>query len=132
MKGESPAKVKIRRFEDLVVWQKARELAKGIYLVSARGAFSRDFGLRDQLRRAAVSMMANVAEGFERGGRGEFHQFLSMAKGSCGEARSSLYAAQDASYLTSLEFARLLKLTDEIGRMLGRMRRTVGAQRGLK
>ncbi|HET9293722.1 MAG TPA: four helix bundle protein [Gemmatimonadales bacterium] len=126
------AKVKIQRFEELLVWQKARELTRGIYLASARGKFARDFGLRDQLRRSAVSVMANIAEGFERGGRGEFHQFLSMAKGSSGETRSSLYVARDAGYLSHNDFAQLLKLAEEIGRMLGRMRRTVQSQRNAK
>jgi len=124
-----PARVKIRRFEDLLVWQKARELTRAIYALSAQGPFSRDFGLRDQLRRAAVSVMANIAEGFERGGRGEFHQFLSMAKGSCGETRSGLYVALDAKYLSAQDFDRLSGLAQEIGRMVGRMRRTVDSQR---
>ena len=129
MNGLMPARVKIRRFEDLLVWQKARELTRAIYALSAQGPFSRDFGLRDQLRRAAVSVMANIAEGFERGGRGEFHQFLSMAKGSCGETRSGLYVALDAKYLSAQDFDRLSGLAQEIGRMVGRMRRTVDSQR---
>jgi four helix bundle protein len=132
MNRENPAKVKIGRFEELIVWQKSREFANGIYLASARGPFARDFGLRDQLRRASVSVMANIAEGFERGGRGEFHQFLSMAKGSCGEARSGLYLARDAGYLNLGDFERLMLLNEEIARMLGRMRRTVAAQRTAK
>jgi four helix bundle protein len=127
--GGAP-KVKIRRFEDLIVWQRARELTRGIYQASERGQFARDFGLKDQLRRACVSVMANVAEGFERGGRAEFHQFLSMAKASCGEVRSGLYVALDARYFDADEFVELLKRTEAIGRMLGRMRRSVGAQRG--
>ena len=129
MNGLMPARVKIRRFEDLLVWQKARELTRAIYALSAQGPFSRDFGLRDQLRRAAVSVMANIAEGFERGGRGEFHQFLSMAKGSCGETRSGLYVALDVGYLSAQDFGRLSGLAQEIGRMVGRMRRTVDSQR---
>ncbi len=86
----------IDKFEDLIAWQKARELTKIIYAVTKQGEFSRDFGLRDQIRRSAVSIMSNVAEGFERGGRSEFHQFLVIAKGSCAELRSQLYTALDA------------------------------------
>ena len=72
-------------FEEIEAWQKARELTKRIYQISARGSFSKDFGLRDQVRRASVSIMSNVAEGYERGGTKEFLQFLSIAKGSVGD-----------------------------------------------
>ncbi|HRZ08278.1 MAG TPA: four helix bundle protein [Gemmatimonadales bacterium] len=126
--SETP-RVKVRHFEELVVWQRARELTKGVYQVSGKGPFARDFGLRDQLRRAAVSVMANIAEGFERGGRKEFHQFLSVGKASCAEVRSGLYVALDAGYVTQQEFATLLGHAEAIGRMLGRMRRSVAAQR---
>lgn len=73
------------KFEDLIAWQKAREMTKVVYRVTTSGPFAKDFGLRDQVRRAAVSVMSNLAEGFERGGRSEFHQFLSIAKSSCAE-----------------------------------------------
>ena len=76
---------RIERFEDVVAWQKARALTRLIYQATQKERFSRDFGLLGQIRRAAVSTMSNVAEGFERGGRGEFHQFLSTAKASCAE-----------------------------------------------
>ncbi len=122
-------RVKIRRFEDLIVWQRARELTKRIYQASARGSFARDFGLRDQLRRAAVSVMANIAEGFERGGRKEFHQFLSVGKASCAEVRSGLYVALDAGHVSREEFVTLLRHAEAIGRMLGKMRKSVAAQR---
>ena len=78
----------VKQFEELTIWQKSRELTKAIYAASNRGAFLKDFGLRDQVRRAAVSIMSNIAEGFERDGTGEFLQFLAMAKGSTGEVRS--------------------------------------------
>jgi four helix bundle protein len=81
---------RIERFEELIAWQKARTLSREIYEVTRRGAFARDFGLSGQIQRAAVSIMSNIAEGFERGGRGEFHQFLSTAKASCAELRSQL------------------------------------------
>jgi four helix bundle protein len=75
-------------FEEIAAWQKARELTRQIYTVSHRGIFSKDFGLRDQIRRASVSIMSNIAEGFERSGTGEFTHFLAIAKGSAGEVRS--------------------------------------------
>ena len=70
---------RVERFEDLIAWQKARELTKRIYAVTRQADFAKDFGLKDQIQRAAVSIMSNIAEGFERGGRAEFHQFLSVA-----------------------------------------------------
>lgn len=78
---------KVERFEDLVASQKARELTKQIYFLTDKGYFSKDFGLRDQIRRALVSIISNLAEGFERGGRSEFHQFVVIAKGSCAEVK---------------------------------------------
>src|SRR5262249_59171627 len=96
----------LTRCEDLVAWQKARSLTTQIYLVTETGAISRDFGLKDQMRRAAVSIMANVAEGFERGKPSEFHQFLSMAKGSCGELRSHLCVAVDVGYIDGDQYDR--------------------------
>ncbi len=87
------------RFEDLLVWQRARELTRVIYELTQGGAFARDFGLRDQIRRAAVSVMSNIAEGFERGSDTEFGHFLSIAKGSCGEVRCQLYVASDQGYV---------------------------------
>lgn len=83
-------KERIDKFEDLIAWQKARELTKEVYRISKQGAFAKDFGLSGQIQRASVSIMSNIAEGFERGGRGEFHQFLSVAKASCAEVRSLL------------------------------------------
>jgi four helix bundle protein len=82
-------------FEEIEAWQKARTLTREVYVATSEGAFSRDFGLRDQIRRAAVSIMSNIAEGYERSGTGEFVHFLSMAKGSTGEVRSQLYVALD-------------------------------------
>jgi len=98
----------IERFEDLIAWQKARDLAREIYQITRQGAFAKDFGLSGQIQRAAVSVMSNIAEGFERGSRGEFHQFLSVAKASCAEVRSQLYVAFDVSHLTQTSFGGLL------------------------
>lgn len=109
---------KVGRFEDLEVWKAARKLCKAIYAVSNQGAFSRDFGLRDQIRRAAVSIMSNIAEGFERGGDKEFFNFLSIAKGSSGEVRSQLFIALDQNYLSEKEFEELNLNVNEISRML--------------
>src|SRR3712207_4053166 len=90
---------RVERFEDLVAWQKARELTRLVYQVTKQGEFARDRGLAGQIQRAAVSIMSNLAEGFERGSRGEFHQFLSTAKASCAEVCSLLYVALDTDYL---------------------------------
>lgn len=98
----------IERFEDLYAWQKARLMTQSIYRVTKQGAFAKDYGLGSQLQRASVSVMSNIAEGFERGRRAEFHQFLSTAKVSCAEARSLLYVARDADYLDEMTFKQLL------------------------
>jgi four helix bundle protein len=89
----------VRSFEDLMVWQMGIDLVKRIYLLTAKGSFSRDFGLRDQLRRASVSIPTNIAEGFERSSRKEYLLFLNIAKGSAGEVRSLLRVAFDVGYL---------------------------------
>ena len=107
------------RFEDLLVWQKARELTGLIYEVTRGKAFFQDFALRDQIRRAAVSVMSNVAEGFERGSDAEFGRFLAIiGKGSCGEVRCQLYVAFDQGYLASASFERLADRALEVSRML--------------
>jgi len=94
----------IQKFEDIEAWQKARELTNAVYSCSGKGVFAKDFGLRDQIRRAAVSVMSNIAEGFERGGSAEFLQFLAIAKGSAGEVEAQLYVALDQGYLKQEEF----------------------------
>ena len=81
----------IQNFEDLEIWKEARGLTQAIYRLTRDSRFSKDFGLRDQIQRAAISIMSNIAEGFERGGNQEFIQFLYVAKGSCGEVRSQLH-----------------------------------------
>lgn len=105
-------------FEDIEAWQKARELTRRIYDVSDVGAFARDFGLRDQIRRASVSVLSNIAEGFERGGTGEFIQFLSAAKGSAGEVRAQLYVALDRNYVDAQTFQELNQLASQVSRMI--------------
>jgi four helix bundle protein len=105
-------------FEELQAWQKARQLVNEVYTLSKNSAFGRDLGLRNQIRRAAVSVMSNVAEGFERGGTGEFVQFLSLAKGSAGEVRSQLYVAHDQGYISSEEFDQLASLASDTSRLI--------------
>src|SRR3989344_573222 len=123
---------RVERFEDLIAWQKARKLATEIYRASSVGDFSKDFGLRDQIRRAAVSVMSNVAEGFDRGSRAEFHQFLVIAKASCAEVRSQLYVAPDVLYITTENFARLNEQTEELSKIIGGLRASVQRQRDAK
>jgi four helix bundle protein len=108
-----------KTFKDIEAWQKARRLTSDIYAISRDGAFAKDFGLRDQIRRASVSVMANIAEGHERGGTGEFVQFLSMAKGSAGEVDSHLCVALDLGYLDKATFDRLSSATTETARQIG-------------
>jgi four helix bundle protein len=97
----------IRRFEDVESWKQARRLTKMIYECSEKGRFTSDFGLRNQIRRAAVSIMSNIAEGFGRGGNKEFIQFLSTARGSVSEVQSQLYVALDVGYISLDEFEKL-------------------------
>jgi four helix bundle protein len=110
-----------RSFEDIEAWQKARELARTIYLVSNSGEFSRDFALRDQIRRAVISIVSNIAEGFERDGNAEFIQLLSVAKGSAGELTAQLYAALDCGYINSEKFNKLCALASEVSAKLSRL-----------
>ncbi|HTH47008.1 MAG TPA: four helix bundle protein [Candidatus Limnocylindria bacterium] len=109
----------IKQFEDIEAWKEARAFTKAVYIASSSGAFAKDFGLRDQMRRASVSILSNIAEGFERGGDREFVQFLSLAKGSCGEERAQLYVAFDQGYLTADLFQQLQEHSQKISRLLG-------------
>jgi four helix bundle protein len=110
---------RIEGFEDLEAWQIGRRLARDLFAVSSKGDFARDYILRDQSRRAAISVLSNIAEGFERGGNQELIQFLSVAKGSVGELRSQLFIATDCGYIDSKEFSELHALAREVGRKLG-------------
>ena len=114
-------------FEDLIAWQRTRKLAGLAYDVTREGEFARDFGLSRQMRRAAVSIMSNIAEGHERGGANS--RFLGIAKGSCAEVRSQLYVALDVAYLDRKTFAELLETTRELGRILGGLRRAIRERR---
>ena len=98
---------KIQCFEDLVIWQKAIEFAKDVYVVTEKDGIAKDFGLKNQLRRAAVSISNNIAEGFERRSRKEYLNFLNIAKGSAGESRNLLHIAQEVGYLNAEEHEQL-------------------------
>jgi four helix bundle protein len=107
-----------RNFEELHIYQRARELTNAVYSLTRGPAFQRDWGLVDQIRRAVVSIMSNIAEGIERGTSAEFVQFLYIAKGSCGEVRAQLQIAADQQYITSDERARLNDLSRRTSAMI--------------
>jgi len=109
----------IYRFEDLEAWQRARVLVKAVYAISGEGRFATDFALRDQMRRAVISIPSNIAEGFERNGRAEFVQFLSIAKGSSGELKAQIYLAEDLGYLSDEATADLVAQTTEVSNLIG-------------
>ena len=107
-----------KRFEEIQAWQKSRYITKSIYEITSQGIFSKDFGLRDQIRRSGVSIMANIAEGHGRRSDKEFANFLNIAHGSVAETQSHLYIAVDLGYLKQEEFNKLYSLLDEISRMV--------------
>ena len=107
-----------KKFEDLEVWRNARQISVMIYKITDEGNFKKDFGLKDQLRRASVSIVSNIAEGFERNGNKEFAQFLSYAKGSAGEIRAQLYIAKDLNYINELQFNELSEKITMISKMI--------------
>ncbi|HEV8369099.1 MAG TPA: four helix bundle protein [Pyrinomonadaceae bacterium] len=109
---------KVKKFEDIQSWKKGRSLTKEIYQATLTGSFAKDFGLRDQMRRAAVSILSNIAEGFERGGDKEFLHFLAIAKGSAGELRAQLYVALDQDYLSLERFDLLTREAIEISQLI--------------
>ena len=113
--------MQVKNFEDLEIWKDARALTREIYQLTRDSKFSKDFALRDQIRRAAVSIMSNIAEGFERGGNQEFVQFLYIAKASCGEVRSQLYVALDQGYATSNDSEKLLQLFRRLSGMISNL-----------
>jgi len=108
----------IKKFKDIESWKRARKLTNQVYEVTATGKFARDFGLRDQIRRATVSILSNIAEGFERGGDNEFVQFLAIAKGSCGEARAQLYVALDQGYISHAQFETLFESATDVSQLI--------------
>jgi len=115
VKGEKRA---AESFEELHIYQRARELTNDIYSLTRQGAFAQDHGLADQIRRASVSIMSNIAEGFERGTKTEFIQFLFIAKGSAGEVRAQLQIARDQNYISPFEYSRMKELARLISGMI--------------
>jgi four helix bundle protein len=111
-----------QRFEDLIAWQKARTLTQLIYEATRQGAFIRDFGLSNQIQRAALSVMSNLAEGFERSSEAERLHFVNIAKASCAEVRSQLYVALDVGYLSEESFDQLMEQANEVSRIIGKLR----------
>ena len=109
---------KISRIEDLMVWQNARVISKGVYTITRKPEFERDYRFVQQIRAAAGSIMDNIAEGFGRGGNKEFLQFLSIARGSCQEVLSQLYRAYDVQYISEEEFDKLKGEINTISAMI--------------
>ena len=116
---------RVQVFEDLIAWQKARTLARLITQITSGSQFTQDFKLRGQLRSAAASVMSNIAEGFDRNGRREFHQFLSIAKGSVAEVRSLVHFSRDAGMLGEAEYHHLLQQCREVSRIIAGLRRSI-------
>jgi four helix bundle protein len=118
----------IKRFEDMDAWQTARALTKTVYQLTANGTFSRDFGLKDQMQRASVSIMSNIAEGFESRTEILFLEFLGRAKGSAGELRAQFYVAQDAGYISQDQFQSIqdqcAKCSAQISRFMDYLKRS--------
>lgn len=110
---------RIDRFDDIQAWQKAREVSAAIYKLCQVGDLAKDFGLRDQIRRTAVSVQSNIAEGYGREGNKEFKHFLRIAKGSACEFRSQLYNLLDAEYIDNITFEKLYQQSEEIERLIG-------------
>lgn len=111
--------MKVEKFEDLEIWQEARELCKYIFTLTSKDPFSKDYKLREQIHGSSGSIMDNISEGFERDGKREFIQFLSIAKGSCGETRSQSYRAFDFRYINQVELDQLLERTERLGKRIG-------------
>ncbi len=110
--------MKIERFEDLEIWQDARELCKFVFKITIKEPFCHDYKLRDQIRTSSGSIMDNIAEGYERDGNKEFIQFLSISKGSCGECRSQSYRAFDYGYIEQDTLDELINETTSLGKQI--------------
>ena len=122
MEPSRKEEMQVTRFEDLLVWQRSRSLAVAVYQITGTDRFSRDFGLRNQVRRASVSVMSNIAEGFGRYSRPEIRRFPTIARGSIAEVRSHLYLARDLDYLTEADHRSLNTRCIEVDRMLAALR----------
>jgi four helix bundle protein len=122
---------KVQRFEDLIAWERAMDLVVHVYELSREKKFSTDFALCNQIHRSSVSVPANIAEGFERGSRAEFHRFLSIAKGSCGETRTHIHIAKRLGYLDPEKASQALREAEEVSRIISKLRTSVGKQRDM-
>jgi four helix bundle protein len=120
---------KVKRFEDFLAWEKAMDMAVAIYEASRKRPFALDFSFCVQIQKAAVSVPSNIAEGFERGSRPEFHRFLCIAKASAAEVRTQLMLAKRLGYLHADEFTRLMKEAERVSQLVGKLRATVAKQR---
>jgi four helix bundle protein len=120
---------KVERFEDLIAWEKSMDLAVDVYEVTRKRPLSRDYKLCDQIHSAAISVPANIAEGFERGTRAEFHRFLSISKGSCAELRTYIHLARRLGYLDDNTASAKLVQAEEVSRIIGGLRTKVAQQR---
>ena len=116
---------KVEKFEDLFVWHKAFELSREIYRITKNESFSRDWGLKDQIQRAAVSVMSNIAEGFERYSNADFATFLAIARGACAEVKSQLYPAKSLDYISEADFKKLHELCSLLPGSIGKLRNSM-------
>jgi len=110
--------MKIERFEDIEAWKKARELVNSVYSLTSKGPFAKDYSLKDQIRRASISAMSNIAEGYARQTDKEFVQFLYIALGSVAEIQSQFYIARDLGYIANDEFSRIYEMAGETARII--------------
>lgn len=108
----------IEKFEDIISWQKAMELCDMVYACTTNEKFSKDYGLKDQIRRASVSVVSNIAEGFERESKNQFVYFLLIAKGSAGELRAQIYIAKQQNYISQKEFEQLNEKVKEVSKTI--------------
>jgi four helix bundle protein len=122
----------IENFEDLEVWQISMDLCTEVYRITNSQLFSKDFGLKDQIRRAAVSVPSNISEGYERNGKNQFLYFLSIAKGSCGEVRTQLQIAYELNYLSKDEFVVLKQKCESTSRQLAGFVKYLNSYKGNK
>ncbi len=107
-----------KRFEDILAWQKGREVTGRVYVVTSQGGFEKDWGLRDQIRRASVSIMANIAEGFGRRSDKDFAHFLNISRASCSEVQSHLYVSLDQHYIAQKDYDEIYQLLEETSKMI--------------
>jgi len=119
----------VQKFEDLIAWQKARALTKQIYDLTATPTMARHRRFCEQFESAALSIMNNISEGYERNGRADFARFLTIAKGSCGEVRSMAYVATDSGFISAEVLVEILAKTDQLSRIIHGLRTTVDRQR---